>query len=116
MDVSDLDRLIEAVDGGDCFGIIPMTQAALTPHEYSNPHGDRVARAFDGSLDAAKALKCSLLPNWKWGSVDHGDGEYGAGVGVSEFDEFVSTSNFSEARASLLAILKAHRAQQETEQ
>lgn len=103
--MTDLDKLIEAVEAGWWVG---DTTSIFENDEHMNAY-----KAYHGSLDAAKALKCVLLPNWKWGSVDHGDGEYGAGVGVSEFDEFVSTSNFSEARASLLAILKAYRAQQE---
>lgn len=83
---------------------------------FKGYHG-RAFEAFEGSLDAAKALMDAVLPGWGW-RVDH---KYGDGIPEKyEYKKFwVSapgqwrrghTANVvdgNEARAWLLAILRA---------
>ena len=61
-----LRKLIEAIERGDDFGIIPKAQAALGEIDANYGVGETVCRAFHGSLDAAKALHDALLPGWWW--------------------------------------------------
>ena len=111
-----LQRLIEAVEGGARAAVIDF----YTPLDWADGSGDLglVARsAFNGSLDAAKALHDALLPGWV-ARPQIG----GAGAGVSvwhctiedwETGEEIHANNMpGPARAWLLAILKAYEAQQ----
>lgn len=69
---------------------------------------DHAYRAFQGSLDAAKALHEALLPGWHW-SVS---GDYAAVMDHDGSDDFLGLKHFpasspQPARAWLLAILRA---------
>lgn len=117
-----LDNLIEAVEGGgDAIQhSIRIKAAHAFPPEnaYGKCTFHEVARAFYGSLDVAKALHEALLPGWRlWalGEQDETSCSWTAmilkrlyrDVGVRVFDQP------NPARAWLLAILKAYRAQME---
>lgn len=92
-----LTRLADAVEAGTA--IPDYFLAAL---HRSTFHG---MSAYDGSLDAAKALHDAALPGWDW-SVDN--------IGRSQFcayvyddEKTISAFNSNLARAWLLAILRA---------
>lgn len=115
--MTDLDKLIEAVDGGDddfaggddwltAWGrILPQT-----PHDLRHEtHWHVVAwKCLDGSLDAAKALHEALLPRWKT-RIDTGNRHRAWVLGDNgmKFDAYAD----NPARAWLIAILRAYRAQ-----
>lgn len=101
-----LDRLIEAVEVGN----FPTTWEALSAagvahYSYGLPMHVHAWEAFHGSLDAAKALHEALLPGCEWGM--YSDGTCWV---KNKFGVFPSKSS-SPARAWLLAILHAYRAQ-----
>lgn len=104
--MTDLDKLIEAVEAGVPFMSYHMGSNAIG-------YGMSVADAFEGSLDAALKLHEALLPGWTR-DVDATAPECGIDVtlhapgsnGVSK------GTNDSEARAWLLAILRAYRSTQ----
>lgn len=98
-----LKKLIEAVEAGEpdawhgCGDVLGVE------------NGMNLHRAFDGSLDAAKALHEALLPGWDWIL-----GEGGATVFEPHqtFSEGIDADNEIPSRAWLIAILKAYEAQQ----
>lgn len=92
-----LDNLIAAVESGDF--LLGAIKGMLEDKAYD---------AFSGSLDAAKALHDALLPGWTWTRWPQGDFEVGKGFG-----EFYIGKSLDPARAWLIAILKAYRAQME---
>ena len=113
--MTDLDKLIEAVEAGTadkptskgCHGLWLFFHA-FPPNEGKN-HA-LTLDAYRGSLDAAKALHDALLPGWPstietegtaWTDEKHGLRRLGH---KAIFDG-------NPARAWLLAILKAHRSQ-----
>ena len=107
-----LNALIAAVEsGGDTIQPnIHIKAAHAFPPEnaYGKCTFHEVARAFYGSLDASKALHEKLLPDLLWeitplGSVYIRNIEYN-----QIYRSFVTRS---PARAWLIAILKAYRAQ-----
>ena len=112
--MSDLERLIEAVEAG-------REPTGLDVHKADTGHSDHIAlviNAFNGSLDAAHALHEALLPGH--GAVIQTFGFvriYRDPVDDLPFSEadFVShgTGQCCPARAWLLAILRAYAAQQE---
>lgn len=67
---------------------------------------DEAYDAFNGSLDAAKALHEAVLPGWVWGICFNAHSELYAWVGDGEYetDECYSPN---PARAWLMAILAA---------
>lgn len=117
-----LNKLIEAVEAGRR-GAGLNTTAVFGDNQTAMDAVD----AFDGSLDAAKALHEALLPEWLVENIGHhsfcdqwwcslhrpveGDEDTGAitrhSVTVSAFNQDIA------ARAWLLAILRAYAAQQE---
>lgn len=104
--MSELDKLIEAVEAGECPDFCPLWHGVGLCTEAEG--------AFCGSLDAAKRLHEALLPGWHLTDMwINGDGLMGgAGVwrdGVAENEAFHAHAS-SAARAWLLAILKALRA------
>lgn len=123
-DATPLRKLIEAVEAGDSFGIIPLGQKALAPHDYSYMQGDLVCNAFNGSLDAAKAMHEALLPGWcvsdlsqngmragnPWGCVIE-DWDIAAAESRVKRRYFSGYDHDTPARAWLLAILRAYEAQ-----
>lgn len=110
-----LQRLIEAVEGGASAAVIDF----YTPLDWADGSGDLglVARsAFNGSLDAAKALHEALLGAERYG---YGIGPWGARVWIysslPDWDRSVRQEVDlvnNPARAWLIAILKAYEAQQ----
>lgn len=105
-DMNDLDKLIAAVEGGTATEFQFLTwRPGFTG---TRKESATMQRAYHGSIDAAKALHEALLPEWKWGVVDHADGDFGAGVGLKEVDEMIGVST-NASRSWLIAILKAHR-------
>lgn len=108
-----LRKLIEAVEAGESFGIIPLGQKAIGPDDYSYRQGDLVCNAYNGSLDAAKELHEALLPDRAtvefWHSKRYEDESY---VYVHMPDAVYSGRADNPARAWLIAILKAYEAQQ----
>lgn len=98
--MSDLDRLIEAVEAGD-----------LT-HDGSayRSLGDGWLHVFDamnGSLDAAKALHDALLPGWDY-RIETGRRDVKARVSQTHLLSYYDPSSAdTPARAWILAILRA---------
>lgn len=122
--MSDIRKLIEAVEGGDDGG----NTAAFINNRIASRYHDKggywpsndVMKAYDGSLDAAHWLHEALLPGWTR-DVDATAPECGVTVTLhkpysphrSPDDMGVVSSDMPcEARAWLLAILKAYEAQQ----
>ena len=125
--MSELDKLIEAVEAGTLTGspgdpAYPAGMAELI--EFCLGHGDweNVALAHDGSLNAAQDLHEALLPGWEAMITLKASG--GAAV-VYEVDSrgnhrvgehrVCETQSTNPARAWLLAILLARRADSERE-
>jgi hypothetical protein len=78
----------------------------------SDLHGDVWAdllNAYDGSLDAAKALHDAVLPGWFW-SIDSED--CGVCLYTHLLDDAVLGADDNPARAWLIAILEALIAQE----
>jgi hypothetical protein len=69
--------------------------------------------AYKGSLDAAQDLHEAVLPNRYWNLAEW-DGAWTCQIPLSTFKRHEATSEYSAARAWLLAILKALIAQEET--
>lgn len=96
-----LDELIAAVEKGEF--LLGAMKGRLEDKSYD---------AFSGSLDAAKALHDALLPGWAW-KLESYDGFSLAWVGPPSemlLREHEADIN-NPARAWLIAILKAYRAQ-----
>lgn len=102
-----MDRLIEAVEAGNDW-ISPLADRAFTDKQHAvwacKAFGHEGQPGTSGSLDATLALHQALLPGWEWArlndrmAVEHGGSVY-------------SHRGACPARAWLLAILKAYRAQ-----
>lgn len=108
--MTDLDRLIEAVDAG--------TATELQFHTWrpgltgTKKESRMMWRAYSREdMNAAKALHDALLPGWDLLITTYEDGLFE--VSVSEPTCVKTHDGLSEiiARAWLLAILKAHRSQ-----
>jgi hypothetical protein len=117
--VSDLDKLIAAVEAG----VIGNARDAVAAIEAALGHLDAyrdgvamdvVGGAFYGSLDAAKRLHDALLPGWKWdvtlhaASVEEPNRRFNPNFPL---EVLWSGSCDDPARAWLLAILRAVKAQ-----
>lgn len=111
--MSELDRLIEAVEAGDDGGVAAYHSSRVFPVGYAH-----VINAYHGSLDAAKALHEALLPGFDY-RLSRDVEEYGALVFQSgRMDEYSGNWQFlhsSAGRAWLLAVLKAYRDSNQTE-
>lgn len=113
--MTDLDKLIEAVELGDWVG---QFDDDLNVKQYKY-----AAKAYHGSLDAAKALHEALLPNMNF-AIEGGPSTYtSADVGEAvSHDEPLGNKvswwhedmplGMNPARAWLLSILKAYRSLQ----
>ena len=111
--MSDIRKLIEAVEGGEWWGDLPR------PAEL---HTDLCWKAFSGSLDAAKALHEALLPGWKKNLTftEFADGSGAVTMfgpladdaGKWDFAPKYEARCNNPARAWLLAILRAVEARQ----
>lgn len=112
-DITALDRLIEVVEAGKMFQpesdrwkeFFPVNAVVYSPN---------IIGAFNGSLDAAKALHDALLPGWDWSAhtswatyvrctvSKNGEGSFYGEDGTAH-------KIGTPARAWLIAILKAYR-------
>ena len=96
-----LRALIEAVEAGEW-------RSEISTVIFSRHHHMDVYRAFNGSLDAAKALYEALLPGW-WFAIQ----PTGATVGKMDHPHdgcIFDGGGKIPARAWLIAILKAYEA------
>lgn len=103
-----LDELIEAVEKGSDLGFRFWFE-----HDDAIPDFDTrmlCEAAHNGSLDAANALHDALLPGWDWCVTPTVVSVYSA-----MDNEPIDADMAPPARAWLLAILKAYRAQVECE-
>lgn len=105
--MTDLDKLIEAVEGGNVRPYVIEELASLV-FDF-RVYGD-IARAYHGSLDAAKALHEALLPGWRW--TRHHDGEIEVWATGVLSRRWGRSDDKDPARAWLLAVLKAYRSLQ----
>ena len=119
--MTDLDRLIAAVEAGEKMDALLASRECLGLHDRRN-----LLKAADGSLDAALALKEALLPGWRVGNLaqasacpkDSPDYWTCRIVSPSYLDdcEQVQAIAPTPARALLLATLRAYRAIKETKE
>ncbi len=102
-------KLREQVEAGewDFRPDAPARQVFPYNSAIVNDLGLTARAAFEGSLDAAKALHDALLPGKSW-TVCPG----GAGVDYSRHDYRSEADNDNPARAWLIAILRALEAQE----
>lgn len=110
-DLTALDELIKTVEAGH----EGMALHRAMPDGISYDHVALIYHATNGSLDAAKALHDALLPGWMMPCIvpHYLNGNHGVTVELYEKDgtgESIETHD-DMARAWLLAILKALRAQ-----
>lgn len=98
-----LDKLIEAVEGGVR---IDDTSAVGECNYEAQVH---MLNAYNGSLDAAKALHEALLPGWDIQICTYEDDSFEASVAKPLCVKSFDSVNHYMARAWLLAILKAYR-------
>ena len=89
--------LLAKVEAGEWWGDLPR------PAEL---HTDFCWKAFNGSLDAAKALHDAVLPGWGWAATQ-------VGANVEGPAEFYSDDATTPARAWLICIIRALIAQAE---
>lgn len=104
-----LSKLIEAVATG-------QAPTGLDVHRADTGHSDHITMvlgAFNGSLDAAKALHEALLPGWAWQVEDEGWATVYRGDATRD-QTLIDADAETSARAWLLAILRAYAAQQES--
>lgn len=119
--MSDLDKLIEASEGGG--EITSVNWSVFDWSDDSRVNCTNVIKASSGSLDAAKALHDALLPGWRkdLNFMEFPDGSgavtmFGPmpeNAGKWEFAPKFEAQGANLARAWLIAILKAYRSQQE---
>lgn len=96
--MSELDRLIEAVDAGEAW-----------PRQFDSlnrPLATMAMQAMMGSLDAALGLLNAKLNGAHWHLYEDDDLGYVAGI---KFGEWHSANSDTPARAMLLAFLRAYR-------
>ena len=89
-----LQALADKVEAGEFWGDMPRPQCL---------HTDLCWKAFNGSLDAAKALMEAVLPGWFWWRDQVGR------FWVSNYTDafYAADKHTNPARAWLLAILRA---------
>jgi hypothetical protein len=110
-----IDKLIEAVEAGMLPAAVFHGCSGSRGHwAYDTGLGAEqrkwVFLAYNGSLDATKALHDALLPGWEW-NIDAGDGAYVENRG--DFGApYTADIPGMPARAWLLAILKAKQAEE----
>jgi len=113
--MSDLRKLIEAVDDGRLSGSTPR----MPPSLYG--YWGQMIAAQDGSLDAAKALHEALLPGWRVGNIsqsysaeDETESDWTVWLTAPDYLTSCKQANgrsSNPARAWLLAILRAKEAE-----
>jgi len=109
--MTDLDKLIVAVEAGDESAMIAvnrrMASAARDVCKYWESND--TAKAFGGSLDAAKRLHDALLPGWGWDVLSVSEAVVHESVAGFRMRAILAESD-NPARAWLLSILKALKA------
>ena len=110
MTIEKVDALIKAVqDGIGWYEWLPHDDAL--PEEWILTARD----AYGGSLDAAKKLHDILLPGWGWtlNATSGTSGKYAQDATVDVINPFrvFGANAVTPARAWLLAILRAYRAE-----
>ncbi len=106
--MSDIDKLIAAVAAGT-LTVSDILESAIPFHSERD-----VSVAYGGSLDAAKRLHDALLPGWD--ALIDLDAKVSVSNGASNliaYRDFFGEATRNPARAWLLSILKAVRAQKE---
>ena len=112
--MTDLDKLIAGIEDGTFrrklkSGEHPDTLVCRVFFRCNDQIVD-VCNAYDGSLDAAKALHDALLPkNAYWWVESRPDGGKEIGVFIGDLGKTFSGQSTTPARAWLIAILKAYR-------
>ena len=101
--MTDLDKLIEAVDAGDnrFSSYLPSGDAREWPSIY---------KAMDGSLDAAHRLHEALLPGWRVHDFSQYSTFWAIVLNGEPPPHFFHGKAETPARAWLLAILRALKA------
>ena len=96
--MTDLERLAAAIDAGEF-------PDHMTGPEMGFPENAEFTMfsAYNGSLDAAKALHDAVLPGWRWTIWKIG----GIAVWNSYSETYVADCDDNPARAWLLAIVRA---------
>ena len=113
--MTDLDRLIEAVEEGRDEDVSDICRRLSSAHRDKGEYwpGDDICKACRKSLDAAVAVKDVLL--WRWDfRLEVRDNDafarvFEAGQKYDFTDEWELDSDRDIARALLLATLKAYR-------
>ena len=91
-----MDKLIKAVDNG--------TATAPQIHDALGRNALHAISAYNGDMNAAKALHEALLPVFRF-RID----DFRAEIWYGHAGPFIGESQVNPARAWLLAILKAYR-------
>ena len=92
--ITALRALLAKVEAGEWIGDLPRPTIL---------HTDLCWKAFNGSLDAGKALHQAVLPGWDWLIGSQGEAAVYFGERGPRFDAV----NIHPARAWLIAILRA---------
>ena len=105
--MTDLDKLIEAVEGDVATHDLPAPLDVTLGRFWTT-----ICNAYNGSLDAAKALHEALLPDYLWAMTPLGK----ASVLDKSFNVIAESGYVGgESRAWLIAILKAHRSHSQSQ-
>jgi len=105
-DITALDKLIAAVEGGKMFQPESDRWREFFPVN-AVVYGPKIISAFYGSLDAAKALHDALLPGWVYLHISKVMGS--CETEVCSGGPWFNGKSADPARAWLIAILKAYR-------
>lgn len=108
--MTDLEKLIEAVEAGLPSPTNWRDFAALPKCDVDTPAPILAHRAYYGSLDAAKALHEALLPEWDLMLTTYEDDTFEASVSEPLKVKTYDGVNSVLSRAWLLAILRAYAA------
>lgn len=113
--MTDLDKLIEAVEAGDYGDMVgPLRRLASAAHAGGKLWpGHDIEHAFSGSLDAALRLHEALLPGWVWAPEIGNSGQCQGYMSPPTSANGITEDAANPARAWLLAILRAVKAQGE---
>lgn len=110
--MTDLDRLIEAVEAGTVISINAKDVCLSLGWSFPDMRVRHILAAEVGSLDAARALHEALLPGCCY-SIDKENGGYSVHIWMVLETVSMGFSEQSDANAWLIAVLKAYRAQQQ---
>jgi hypothetical protein len=108
-DLQALTELRDKVKAGNIGVISARSFAALNGGYgvYVDHQASDAMHAYNGSLDAAKALHEAVLPGWRWQVFALTDCDYVAVLDGPKFSTPEIEAPYNPARAWLLAILEA---------